>query len=216
MMSKCHEQFSQEDSSEIATVSHPLEQKSLSFWHKKFLEKYIQNDINPYGLRIQKFPNLPEVSDSFCQKWELNVQACTKQMMLLLCEVYDSQTVKIDKDIEAPYNLNSHITSSILFQEKEKILQEQIELHNKNIITNKEKKFVRDQRAFRERRAYRWEAGKVISKPRNQSNSQQSKGYGYQSDSSSLLSSASQYSGPSKKAGNKKEKNTERRHSFQF
>lgn len=35
-----------------------LERKARIFWHKKYFNKYIENKIVPWGLRIQIFPNV--------------------------------------------------------------------------------------------------------------------------------------------------------------
>lgn len=48
-----------------------LEKKYVNFWYAKYLKKYIQNGISPYGVRVQIFDNLGNISATFkntCEK----------------------------------------------------------------------------------------------------------------------------------------------------
>lgn len=162
MMSTCQTKFSTDEGANLDlntfrfSLKKLLEQKSLSHWHHHFLAKYIESGTNPYGLRIQKFPNLPKISDTLKKKWEDNLQMCTRNIMVLLMEEYDNSLKDIDKEIDELYMKNEHLASQESFIETEAKVQEEIENLNRNILLGKEKKFRKDGRAFQEGKAYKW------------------------------------------------------------
>lgn len=49
----------------IQKLRQALECKSNLFWQVKFLERYIKENMNPRGLRVQVFPNLWEIKHDF-------------------------------------------------------------------------------------------------------------------------------------------------------
>lgn len=50
-----------------------LQWKSAIFYQHDYLQKYIDSEIVPFGLRIPIFPTIPTVSDSLKLQWEDNL-----------------------------------------------------------------------------------------------------------------------------------------------
>lgn len=66
--SKSHEEgeaVQSELSSLCSQLNRLVEKKAALFWHIDNFEKYIREDINPYGLRIQIFPLVDHISPEF-------------------------------------------------------------------------------------------------------------------------------------------------------
>lgn len=55
-----------------------LERQSAMFWHINYLDRYNLEDIKPLGLRVQIFPNLPNIGEEFRNRWEIMLKQCSK------------------------------------------------------------------------------------------------------------------------------------------
>lgn len=44
--------------------------------------------INPLGLRVQIFPNLPNIGEEFCNRWEIMLKQCSKLIIQTLIEEF--------------------------------------------------------------------------------------------------------------------------------
>lgn len=51
------------------TLRNLLEKKSNNVWHQKYFNKYLEESINPMGLRIQIFPTLRNINPTLKKKW---------------------------------------------------------------------------------------------------------------------------------------------------
>lgn len=78
-----------------------VENKVAMSWQVEIFEHYIQEEINPLGLRIQIFPTFDDMDNIFKKRWENNLQQCTQMMMRLLIEEY--QKIISDKEIDNLY-----------------------------------------------------------------------------------------------------------------
>ncbi|XP_077118930.1 uncharacterized protein LOC143775001 [Ranitomeya variabilis] len=61
-----------------------LHKRTRIWWNHEFLDKYIQKDLIPRGLRIQVFPSFPIEDEEFKGKWEDLINNCSKGFMVLL------------------------------------------------------------------------------------------------------------------------------------
>lgn len=117
-----------------------LERKSRLFWNKWYFSKYIDDNITPWGLRIQIFPTLFNVDLEFKAEWESNLQSCSAKMMNLLCKQYSSDLTALDIEIERLYNENSSITAEEHFHTRETTLKADLENYVSTLLKNKGKK----------------------------------------------------------------------------
>lgn len=90
------------------------------------MERYIKEDLNPQGLRIQVLPNLWELNPEFKKQWKTNLQECTIKMMNALISHYNEDIRNIDRDIIEFQRLNVALCAHPTFQEKDKSLKEHI------------------------------------------------------------------------------------------
>lgn len=162
LMSSYQKEFKTKEStdSELSSIfwhlKKLLERKSSMFWHTQAFDRYIKSDINPFGLRIQIFPTLNDVDNSFKKMWEENLNECTKNMMLLLIGEYNKRLLVLDKELEDIQNRLQKFKNCPSLAEHESRLKIHIDKFNKDILLKKDNKFWRDQLAFIDGQAYKW------------------------------------------------------------
>lgn len=133
-----------------------LERKARIFWHKRYFNKYIDNKIVPWGLRVPIFPNIRKVEESLKSKWEENLQSCSFGMMDLLFTQYEHELGILDESVLKWYNDHGLISNSAKFKKKENELKIHLERYTLKIINTKESKFARDTNAHLNGSAYKW------------------------------------------------------------
>lgn len=89
-----------------------LERKVRTFWHRKYFQKYMDNNIVPWGLRVQIFPNLKKIDEPLKTSWENNLQSCSFGMMSLLCTQYEAELKSLDDSVSQWYEDYTLITTS--------------------------------------------------------------------------------------------------------
>lgn len=168
-----------------------LQKKSTIYWHAMFLEDYIMENMAPYGLRLQLFPNLRDIKEDFKRKWESVLNACSKELMKLLIGEYQSQELDIENDITKLTNTVQHLTKTKEYEIKYKELDANLEKFNRDLISKKEKKMNRDRKAYRNGRAYTWTQPPMNRKQKNNGLKKPITNQTDAYDSSSSLSSVS-------------------------
>lgn len=118
-----------------------VENKVSLFWQIENFKHYIQEDINPLGLRVQIFPTLDNLDTTFKKRWENNLQQCTKTMMRLLIEEYRKRTAALEKEFEEVYTKLEPFKDVSTYREQEEHIKGHIDLVVKELITNKEQNF---------------------------------------------------------------------------
>lgn len=126
------------------------------WWNIKSLEQYVKTSIVPRGLRVQIFPAW-EVTGDFKQSWEKALLQCSRILLNLLIE-HDQQllidTKKQILTLEADLIKFDPTTLVNPFQKK---LKETLEVHEKEVMAGKKKKFSRDKTDFEKQNAFRWQ-----------------------------------------------------------
>lgn len=133
-----------------------LSKKFKLFWNIRNFEKYLESDPNPWGLRIQIFPNIEKTTNEFKNVWEANLNRCSANMISILNAHYKQEIKTTDQTISKLYADNSDLISNAKFLEKEKSMNVSLEKLHRNVVGGKEKKFNRDKLAFATNRAYTW------------------------------------------------------------
>lgn len=168
-----------------------LEKKSRLFWNKWYFLKYTEENISPWGLRIQIFPTITQLEPEFKLEWEENLQSCSKKMMELLCKHYTTELSLVDKEIEKLHYDNPAIIADALFSTRENELKSNLELYVTEILKTKEKKYIRDKLAYDNKQAYNWSQNNYKRKKRNNQTRQFKQANSEPSDSDSSVSSVS-------------------------
>lgn len=164
------------------SLTKALEKKCALHWHIQSFERYIQENINPIGLRIQIFPMVDHISDNLKKNWESKLNDCSRNLMMLLQDEYRLQLNNLDTEIDALYARLTPLKTHEDYLTLEEKLREHLKTSSKVILQKKDKKFWRDKNAFRENRAYRWHQNKDF---RNKTTKKSSKNKGEKSDYSS-------------------------------
>lgn len=97
------EQVTSDLSSLFFSLTKVLEKKSALHWHIQSQERYIREDINPIGLRIQIFPILDNITKDLKNNWEIKLNDRSKNLMLLLQNEYQQQLEIMDIEIGSLY-----------------------------------------------------------------------------------------------------------------
>lgn len=76
-----------------------LKEKLCYFGIENFLNSTLSK-IEPWGLRVQIFPNINKVETNVRMAWEANLQTCFFNMMHILCEKYGRNIANVDIEIK--------------------------------------------------------------------------------------------------------------------
>lgn len=128
-------------SSLCVQLSRLVEKKASLFWHIENFAKYIREDINPYGHRIQMFPLIYHVSPEFKKRWEDNLQLCTRNMIKMLIEEYKVRILALEKDINLVYIKLQTFKSLPALKEHEDRIKTHLDQVTVDILRKKDKKF---------------------------------------------------------------------------
>lgn len=133
-----------------------LHKRLKVWWNKAFLEKYLQRNLIPRGLRIQVFPSFPIVDETFTTRWE---EVCTNsscKFMTLLIGHNKQVLEQLEKDIESLQKQLSENSTPEANEIFNKALEKQFDIWEKEIREIKTKKFSRDLNDLQQKRMYRW------------------------------------------------------------
>lgn len=110
--------------------------------------------IIPFGLRIKLFSHFKDPSQEFKKKWEEVLTNCSLSLMSLLINEHKAQLDLVDTELQSLNTNLSTFSSMEGFSAKDKMISHNLAKRSKIIITNKEKKLTRDQKAFSNNKAY--------------------------------------------------------------
>lgn len=133
-----------------------LERKSRLLGHIRFFDRYAECKANPWGLRVQIFPNIRDPSPEFKIRWENVRHKCSEGMMDLLKEQHRKDLSDVNKELEDLFNKSIKLEGLEGFKTRDEARGLYMESFNKNLITSKNKKFEKDLRVFQHGRAYHW------------------------------------------------------------
>lgn len=90
-------------------------------------------------------------------KWENGFNKnCLINLLQLLIDHYQQELVTVDQDIQALLLTGAHLYNTTEFTLREAELNNHLEKLNRKIVTTKEKKLLRDHKAFATKKASRW------------------------------------------------------------
>lgn len=127
-------------SSVFLNLKKVLEKKSSYHWHIHSFKQYIRNEMNPFGLRIQIFPALDDMSTTFKNEWEKNLSKCSTGMMSLLMDEFQRKLIDIEKELEPIHKQLLCFKDHALYDQYDEDLNEHLEHYNREILIKKEKK----------------------------------------------------------------------------
>lgn len=133
-----------------------LKRKNNIYWHITYLQKYLAENIIPFGLRLKLFPHFINPTVKFKNKWEDRLTKCSLELISLLFEEHRGKIGLIDNDLIQINTTLVTLSNTPGFNEKQKQLNENLAKSSKDSITTKEKKLIQDRKAFQTNRAYIW------------------------------------------------------------
>ncbi|XP_075706945.1 uncharacterized protein LOC142741466 isoform X2 [Rhinoderma darwinii] len=138
-----------------------LHKRTKTWWNKAFLEKYLQRGLIPRGLRIQVFPTLNSLDESFISRWEDNCRSSSQTFMELLIgldkqslELLDVEIDKVQAQLKAKCSEDEWIAISQQFNTE-------MDKWEKGIQDIKSRKFQRDLNDKLTNRMYKWQYSKA-------------------------------------------------------
>lgn len=141
----------------MAKLKRVLKKKANLHWHIEFLHKYVRENINPLGLRIQLYPSFQVTSPEFKLKWENILTQCSLELMKLLILHYQTELNTLDQEIFLLQTSNEIIREHTLFSKRVQETKDYITKITKDIIYKKQNKLSKDRLAFSEGFAYHWQ-----------------------------------------------------------
>lgn len=168
LMSACSAQWGQESKGQLESgetfwvYKNLLEKKTNLHWHVTYLQKYATKGIIPFGLRIKLFPHFKNPSPTFKNNWEQTLTQCSQSLINLLNNEHKSELLDVDKELHDIHTKLLTFNTVEGFNIKEKQIGDNLSKISKQIITTKERKFIRDKRAFSENKAYLWPASQPV------------------------------------------------------
>lgn len=114
----------------------------------QFFDRYLREEVNPQGLRVQIFPSFDVTDVTFCEKWERNLSLCSATMMEMLTDKYRQDLADLGREIETLRTSGNQLTQNPDFKKKEQDLIQHLERYNKNVVLKKDQKFYKDKLAF--------------------------------------------------------------------
>lgn len=137
----------------MAKLKRSLKKKSNLIWHIEFLQKYVRENINPLGLRIQLYPSFQVISPEFKIAWESILTQCSSELMKLLISHYQMELNNLDQEMLLQTS-NENIRDHMLFSKRVQEIKDHITRITKDIIYQKQNKLCKDRLAFSEGFAY--------------------------------------------------------------
>lgn len=125
-----------------------LEKKSVNFWHKCYLERYVEEQIVPFELRVQIFPLLGDLTPEFKLVWEKILMGCSSQIMQALIGEYNRLKETIDNELGVLLQTYPDISAGPKYKEKDNELKDFLDKLNQRLITAKDKKIPQGQVRF--------------------------------------------------------------------
>lgn len=102
-----------------------LEKKTVNFWHRKYLERYLEEeDIAPFGLRVQIFPQLGNLTPEFKSSWERILMECLSQMMKAIINEYNRLIEETDRELFVLFSAHLDISTATQYKEKDNELRD--------------------------------------------------------------------------------------------
>lgn len=126
------------------------------WWNKAFLEKYLQKNLIPRGLRIQVFPSFPIEDETFTSRWEEICNNGSNKFMELLIGHNKKSLDQLDIEIDV---LQKQLNETWNDNEKEKFnlsMDKTFLMWEKEIQEGKTKKFSRDLNDLQQKKVYKW------------------------------------------------------------
>lgn len=145
-MSSYSFQWGQEDKAKFETddlflsYKNLLERKIGIHWHAAYLQKYIQENIIPFWLRIKLFPHFHNPSQEFKKKWEDALTNCSLSLMSLFINEHKTEMSIMDNELQTLGASLSSYNTTEGFAARDKLISDNLAKRSKEIITNKEKK----------------------------------------------------------------------------
>ncbi|CAJ0960772.1 unnamed protein product [Ranitomeya imitator] len=139
-----------------ANIKNLLKKRTKVWWNKVSLETYLQRYIIPRGLRIQIYPTA-ECDPLFTNKWEDTLSKCSRTLLELLIGADKKKLEHVEGEIDA---LKSKIQTSLTADECsqfDKEVETELAKWEKEIQSQKIRKFHRDQQDYEQKRIYRWQ-----------------------------------------------------------
>lgn len=126
-----------------------------AWWDKVTLQKYIQKDMIPRGLRLKKIPTTV-FSENFKTDWDSILSRCSLQLMELLVKYEEDKLIQLAADITTAETEIQNFKNQSNLQEELTKMQENINKQESSLMAVKKKKFQCDLQDYAQQQVYEW------------------------------------------------------------
>ncbi|KAM4033884.1 uncharacterized protein ACNLHF_015754 [Anomaloglossus baeobatrachus] len=137
-----------------------LHKKTKIWWTSNSLERYCEQEIIPRGLRIHLYPSFDLEQEDLILRWQKAAAKCSFEFMKIINEKNKITLLKLEEEIkELEEGLQKDLSKDDL-QELFASLDKDFERWEKEISTDKLKKYQRDIQDFESKKIYKWQIKK--------------------------------------------------------
>lgn len=134
--------------------------ESRFLWHSITLSEYWCAKRIPRGLRISKIPSFGLDDKSFMHKWELILNKCSLDLMLLIIEKTKSEQAKLKTEVKRIEDELKSKVSAETFAESTERISTALTGFVKDLQMYKMKKYERDTRDYADGAVYEWQGNR--------------------------------------------------------
>lgn len=128
----------------INELSKLLNKEMKIWWDMVTLEKYLEKELIPQGLLINKEPSFTSTDPTFAERWNFILKRTSFDLMSLIILDHKSQLEKIENEIVSIQEKLEPIKNIPEYKEQAKHIQQILAKNEKEIIDRKRSKFWRD------------------------------------------------------------------------
>ncbi|XP_075196887.1 uncharacterized protein LOC142296778 [Anomaloglossus baeobatrachus] len=126
------------------------------WWNKAFMQRYVDRDLIPRGLRVQVFPSFNITDEAFKRDWEDAASACSKSFMLLLIKNNEASIRDLDGEIATLSDRLPKELTAVELSSFNETMDKEFAKWEKELVSNKTKKYQRDVTDYKTQQVYRW------------------------------------------------------------
>ncbi|XP_075449463.1 uncharacterized protein LOC142490996 [Ascaphus truei] len=123
------------------------------------LERYLNENIIPRGLRVTKKPTF-ETSEDFSSKWNSILEKCSFSLIRLLISYREERVKFTEKEIEDVQHILMPHVDSEEFQELDQLVNKRVLNYEKDIMERKDTKYQRDTNDYATNQVTNWKRAK--------------------------------------------------------
>lgn len=131
-----------------------------AYWDKTTLTEYLSLRQIPRGLRIKKFPTFDLFNDDLKKRWTDALSFCSQTLMSLIIESKTKEIDRLQQEIHIIQQNLLPLKTLSQFADLDKKLDDKMTQLEKNIVSGKKEKMLRDKCDYDTDNVYTWKSNR--------------------------------------------------------